>query len=137
MLITSPLIPLALNASFNAVAHCVHSKFLKPLVTEMATLATSSGSFLITAAIAARESPALSSDFTKNAYCTVSAAALTSLLNVLVAELLGSEPHTANAKPGPASQLQRKFEQVKLLPRKQQEFVIQFLDTVLKNAEKV
>ena len=58
-------------------------------------------------------------------------------LNVSVAELLGSEPHTAKGKPGPASQLQRKFEQVKLLPRKQQEFVIQFLDTVLKNAEKV
>lgn len=37
-------------------------------------------------------------------------------LEVSVAELLGSEPVAAKAKPGPQSQLQRKFEQVKLLP---------------------
>jgi len=57
-------------------------------------------------------------------------------LEVTVADLLGSQPNTMRAKPGPVSQLERKFEQVKLLPRKQQEFVLQFLDTVLKNAEK-
>jgi transcriptional regulator with XRE-family HTH domain len=57
-------------------------------------------------------------------------------LGVTVAELLGSQPHTTRAKPGPVSQLQRKFEQVKLLPRKDQEFIIRFLDTVLERAEK-
>jgi len=46
---------------------------------------------------------------------------------------LGSEPLAAKAKPGPASQLQRKFEQVKLLPREKQKFVLQFLDTVLES----
>jgi hypothetical protein len=54
-----------------------------------------------------------------------------SALEVSVAELLGSEPNTTKAKPGPQSQLQRKFEQVKLLPREKQKFVLQFLDTVL------
>jgi hypothetical protein len=54
-----------------------------------------------------------------------------SALEVSVAELLGSQPNTAKAKPGPQSQLQRKFEQVKLLPREKQKFVLQFLDTVL------
>ncbi len=57
-------------------------------------------------------------------------------LEVSVAELLGSEPLAAKAKPGPASQLQRKFEQVKLLPREKQKFVLQFLDTVLDNQQK-
>jgi transcriptional regulator with XRE-family HTH domain len=52
-------------------------------------------------------------------------------LEVSVAELLGSEPNTPKSKPGPTSQLQRKFEQVKLLPREKQKFVLQFLDTVL------
>ena len=57
-------------------------------------------------------------------------------LEVTVAELLGSEPVAAKAKPGPQSQLQRKFEQVKLLPREKQKFILQFLDTVLDNQQK-
>jgi transcriptional regulator with XRE-family HTH domain len=56
-------------------------------------------------------------------------------LEVTVAELLGSEPNAARAKPGPASQLQRKFEQVKLLPREKQKFILQFLDTVLESSQ--
>ena len=52
-------------------------------------------------------------------------------LEVSISELLGSEPNTPKGKPGPTSQLQRKFEQVKLLPRDKQKFVLQFLDTVL------
>jgi hypothetical protein len=52
-------------------------------------------------------------------------------LEVSISELLGSEPNTPKSKPGPTSQLQRKFEQVKLLPRDKQKFVLQFLDTVL------
>ena len=54
-------------------------------------------------------------------------------LEVSVAELLGSQPNSARSKPGPQSQLQRKFEQVKLLPREKQKFVLQFLDTVLES----
>ena len=54
-------------------------------------------------------------------------------LEVSVAELLGSEPNTPRSKPGPQSQLQRKFEQVKLLPREKQKFILQFLDTVLES----
>jgi transcriptional regulator with XRE-family HTH domain len=60
-------------------------------------------------------------------------------LGASVAELAGEKPPpqtTARRSPGPQSQLQRRFEQVKHLPRKQQEFVLQFLDTVLQNAEK-
>jgi transcriptional regulator with XRE-family HTH domain len=57
-------------------------------------------------------------------------------LEVSVAELLGSQPHVTRSKPGPVSQLQRRIEQVKLLPRKEQEFVIKFLDTVLERAHK-
>ncbi|MGH9972112.1 MAG: helix-turn-helix domain-containing protein [Pyrinomonadaceae bacterium] len=56
-------------------------------------------------------------------------------LEVSVADLLGSQPHTTRAKPGPVSQLQRRFEQVKLLPRKEQEFVLRFLDTVLERRQ--
>lgn len=56
-------------------------------------------------------------------------------LEVSVAELLGSQPHTARTKPGPVSQLQRRFEQVKLLPRKKQQLILEFLDAML-NAEK-
>ena len=56
-------------------------------------------------------------------------------LEVSVAELLGSEPLAAKSKPGPQSQLQRKFEQVKLLPREKQKFVLQFLDTVLESSQ--
>jgi hypothetical protein len=56
-------------------------------------------------------------------------------LDVSVAELLGSEPLAAKSKPGPQSQIQRKFERVKLLPREKQKFVLQFLDTVLESSQ--
>lgn len=52
-------------------------------------------------------------------------------LEVSVAELLGSQPHTMRAKPGPVSQLERRMEQVKLLPRKKQQLVIEFLDAII------
>jgi hypothetical protein len=38
-------------------------------------------------------------------------------------------------KPGPTPQLQLRFERIHRLPRKDQEFVIRFLDTVLEKAE--
>ena len=52
-------------------------------------------------------------------------------LEVSVAELLGSRPHTIRAKPGPISQLERRMEQVKLLPRKKQQLIIEFLDAII------
>ena len=57
-------------------------------------------------------------------------------LDVSVAELLGSQPKAARGKPGPPPQLQLRFEQIRRLPRKEQEFVIRFIDTVLEKAHK-
>ena len=57
-------------------------------------------------------------------------------LDVSVAELLGSEPNSKRGKPGPTPQLQLRFEQIRRLPRKEQEFVIRFIDTVLEKAQK-
>jgi len=61
---------------------------------------------------------------------------LAEALEVTVAELLGSESQPVRARPGPVPQLQLRFEQIKQLPRQQQEFVLDFLDTVLGTAEK-
>ena len=57
-------------------------------------------------------------------------------LDVSVAELLGSQPKNSRGKPGPPPQLQLRFEQLRRLPRKEQEFVIRFIDTVLEKAQK-
>lgn len=59
-------------------------------------------------------------------------------LAVPVTELLGTEaaPPQTRAKPGPVSQLERRFEQIKQLPRKRQQFILQFLDAMI-SAEKV
>lgn len=57
-------------------------------------------------------------------------------LAVPVTELLGTEPvPQARAKPGPVSQLERRFEQIRQLPRKRQQFILQFLDAMI-SAEK-
>jgi transcriptional regulator with XRE-family HTH domain len=57
-------------------------------------------------------------------------------LAVPVTELLGAEPAPpTRAKPGPVSQLERRFEQIKGLPRKRQQFILQFLDAMI-GAEK-
>jgi transcriptional regulator with XRE-family HTH domain len=55
-------------------------------------------------------------------------------LEVSVAELLGSEPRLARGRPGPPPALALRFEQIRELPRKEQEFVLRFLDTVLERA---
>ncbi len=55
-------------------------------------------------------------------------------LEVSVAELLGGEPTSIRGRPGRSPQLARRLEQIRLLPRKEQEFVIRFLDTVLEKA---
>jgi len=41
--------------------------------------------------------------------------------------LLGSESQLVRARPGPIPQLQLRFEQIKQLPRQQQEFVLDFV----------
>jgi hypothetical protein len=57
-------------------------------------------------------------------------------LDVSVAESLGSEPNSKRGKPGPTPQLQLRFDQIRRLPRKEQEFVLRFIDTVLEKAQK-
>ncbi len=52
-------------------------------------------------------------------------------MDVSVAQLLGSQPHTMRAKPGPVSQLERRIEQVKLLPHKKQQLIVEFLDAII------
>jgi transcriptional regulator with XRE-family HTH domain len=55
-------------------------------------------------------------------------------LEIPAAELLGNDGKRARGRPGPSPQLARRLEQIRLLPRKEQEFVIRFLDTVLEKA---
>ena len=57
-------------------------------------------------------------------------------LDVSVAELLGSEPKSKRTRPGPTPHLQLRFDQIRRFPRKEQEFVIRFIDTVLEKAQK-
>lgn len=56
------------------------------------------------------------------------------VLQVPVADLVGGESRTIRGRPGPTPQLALRLEQIRQLPRKQQEFVIRLLDTVLEQA---
>ena len=60
---------------------------------------------------------------------------LSHALGVSVEELLGTADDTP-AKRGPAPKLQRQLEQLSELPRSQQRFVSQMIDTVLQQAER-
>jgi transcriptional regulator with XRE-family HTH domain len=60
---------------------------------------------------------------------------LSKALGVAVEELLGSGEDRP-AKRGPTPKLQRQLEQLSQLPRSQQRFVSQMLDTVLQQAER-
>lgn len=53
------------------------------------------------------------------------------VLSVSVPDLLGQQPLQSRAKPGPAPQLQLRFDEVRRLPRKHQEFILKFIDTYL------
>jgi transcriptional regulator with XRE-family HTH domain len=55
-------------------------------------------------------------------------------LEVSVAELLGSHPKTVRGRPGPSPQIAQRLEQIRELPRKEQEFILRFLDTVLEKS---
>jgi len=52
-------------------------------------------------------------------------------LGVSVEDLIGITAKRTNSKRGPASKLQQQLEQVSQLPKAQQRFVMQVLDTVL------
>lgn len=59
------------------------------------------------------------------------------VLGVSMTDLIGeNKVAQVRSKPGPASQLEQRIEKIKQLPRKEQEFVLKFLDTVLERAEK-
>lgn len=58
---------------------------------------------------------------------------LATALSITVEELL-NENQTTKKKRGPASILQRQFEQVSHLPRAKQKFVMEMLDTVIQQA---
>lgn len=53
-----------------------------------------------------------------------------------VEALIGAQAPSARSKRGPASRLQLQLEQVSRLPKAQQKFVSQMLDTVLQQAER-
>ena len=60
---------------------------------------------------------------------------LTDRLTVSLDDLLGQSTHTSRAKkPGPIPKLQQQLEQLSQLPKAQQKFVSQMLDTVLQQA---
>jgi transcriptional regulator with XRE-family HTH domain len=60
-------------------------------------------------------------------------ASLARILGVRIEELL-AEPKRAQRKPGPQSACDKRLEKFKRLPRKEQEFVLKFIDTVLEKA---
>ena len=60
--------------------------------------------------------------------------ALTKALGISVEELLEESPKTAKGKRGPASTLERQIEQISQLPRAKQKFVMEMLETVIKQA---
>jgi transcriptional regulator with XRE-family HTH domain len=66
-------------------------------------------------------------DFVQRAACA---------LEVPVTELLGSDPASARGRPGRTPQLQLRFERIRRLPRKDQEFIIKFIDTYLEKVDK-
>lgn len=56
---------------------------------------------------------------------------LADVLTVSLEELLGEHAATTQSKRGPIPKLQRQIEQVSLLPRTKQKFVMDMLDTVI------
>lgn len=59
---------------------------------------------------------------------------LAKALSVSIEELLGEEAAGTRGKRGPSSRLEQQLEQIALLPRAKQRFVIEMLDTVLQQA---
>lgn len=60
---------------------------------------------------------------------------LSQVFGVTTDELLGLSPNSqSNSKPGPISQLEQRFEQLKQLPKTQQKTVIAMLDGLLEKS---
>jgi len=59
---------------------------------------------------------------------------ISKLFEISVGELLGEEPAKACRKPGRVSQLEARFEAARQLPKQRQKFIIDFVDTVLRDA---
>jgi transcriptional regulator with XRE-family HTH domain len=57
------------------------------------------------------------------------------VLAVSVDELLGHRP-LRHVKPGPTPRLQKIMEQISQLPRSEQKFVTEFLETIVRRAQK-
>jgi transcriptional regulator with XRE-family HTH domain len=57
------------------------------------------------------------------------------VLDVSASYLVGAddEPTPNKKKTGPVTPLERRFQEVKRLPKKKQEFILQFLDTILES----
>lgn len=58
------------------------------------------------------------------------------ILGVRVDELLGDTPVGAVRKPGPAGKLQKALELAQKLPKRQQELVVQFVETLVSQHKK-
>ena len=59
------------------------------------------------------------------------------VLEVPASYLVGVDEEESNKKKsGPVSPLERRFREVRKLPRKKQEFILQFLDTILESQQK-
>ena len=58
---------------------------------------------------------------------------LADIFEVSVASLLGEES-SKKGKPGPSSQLEARLDQVRQLPRQRQKFILDFIDTVLRDS---
>ncbi len=59
------------------------------------------------------------------------------VLNVSASYLVGAddEPTPKKKRSGPVMPLERRFQEVKKLPKKKQDFILQFLDTVLESSQ--
>ena len=56
------------------------------------------------------------------------------VLEISTVDLVGDKSNNPKSKPGPPPALALRFERIRQLPRKEQDFVIRFLDTVLERA---
>lgn len=59
------------------------------------------------------------------------------VLDVSASYLVGADddPQPSKKKTGPVSPLERKFQEVRKLPKKKQDFILQFLDTILESSQ--
>lgn len=62
-------------------------------------------------------------------------AQLATILDAPIEDLIGHSAAKSTRKRGPASKLQQQLEQISRLPKAQQKFVSQMLDTVLQQAQ--